>query len=109
MNMICKNVGNDEKSGIYLFQSDQHNNRLYIDAFQIYKYLTNSSPKPQYLLFCNNETTNEELTAFLYRSIFCEFQSCFIIIGLDFLSPKKKSFFLNLLKELYISDKNRKI
>ena len=79
MNMICKNVGNDEKSGIYLFQSDQHNNRLYIDAFQIYKYLTNSNPKPQYLLFCNNETTNEELTAFLYRSIFCEFQSCFII------------------------------
>ena len=50
---------------------------------------------------CNKETTNEELTAFLYRAILCEYHSCFIIAGIELLPFEQKTTLQNLLNELY--------
>ncbi len=61
--------------GVYIHYCKQ----LEKDLFQIYKYLTKKTPNAQNILLCTKETSNEELTAFLYRAILCEFNSCFII------------------------------
>ena len=58
-----------EYKGVYLYLCDKLEKRL----FQIYKYLTKSTTIAKNLLLCNKETTIEELTAFLYRSILCEY------------------------------------
>ena len=68
---------------------------------QLYKYLTNSNPKAQYILLCNKETTKEELTAFLYRAILCDYHSCFIISGVELLAFEQKEILNHLLTDLY--------
>ena len=52
---------------------------------------------------CNKETTNEELTAFLYRAILCEQHSCFIIAGIELLSFDQKTTLKNILNDLYLN------
>ena len=86
--------------GIYLYFCDN----LGKDLFQIYKYLTENNPVAKAVLLCNKETTNEELTSFLYRAIFCEYNSCFIIGGIEFLEFDKKRNLIELLNRLYINN-----
>jgi len=83
--------------GVYFYLSD----KLEKDLFQIYKYLTKNSPLTQSILLCNKETTTEELTSFLYRAILCEYNSCFILGGIELLEFNKKIKFLELLNSLY--------
>ena len=98
-----KDKGNKYK-GLYLYLCD----KLEKDLFQIYKYLTENNPVAQTVLLCNKETTNEELTCFLYRAILCEYNSCFIIGGIELLEFDKKSKLLELLNRLY-ADNNENI
>ena len=86
--------------GVYLYLCDKLEN----DLTQIYIYLTGNNPVAKAVLLCNEETTNEELTSFLYRAILCEYNSCFIIGGIEFLEFNKKSKLLELLNKLYIYD-----
>ena len=46
-------------------------------------------------------TSNEEITAFLYRAILCEFKSCFIIAGLESLDTERKTTILDLLNYFF--------
>ena len=85
--------------GVYMCQSSN----LEKDLFQIYKYLTKNTPIAQNMLLCNKDTSNEELTAFLYRAIFCEFNSCFMIGGIEFLEFEQKSKLLELLNNLFVN------
>ena len=71
------------------------------DLFQIYKYLTKKTPIAQNILLCTKETSNEELTAFLYRALLCEFNSCFIIGGIELLEFDQKNKILELLNNLF--------
>ena len=107
MNTIQKKDGESDFCGIYTFQTDRLNNTLQKSFLQIYKYLTDTSPQSQYILLCNKETTTEELTAFLYRSIKCDWKSCFIIAGIELLQFKQKTAFLSLLFELYKNNQNK--
>ena len=93
---LIKKKGNQYK-GLYLYLCD----KLEKDLFQIYKYLTENNPVAQTVLLCNKETTNEELTCFLYRAILCEYNSCFIIGGIELLEFDKKIKLLELLNRLY--------
>ena len=104
---IIKKEGDSEYCGIYTFQSDRFNNNLQKNVLQIYKYLTKKNPKAQYILFCNKETTTEELTAFLYRAILCEYNLCFIIAGIELLQFKQKTNFQKLVNDLYSSSKKK--
>ena len=96
-NKIIKKDGDNDFSGIYCFQALN----LQKNVLQLYKYLTKSIPKAQYILFCNKETTSEELTAFLYRALLCKLHSCFIIAGIELLPFKEKITFQSIFKELY--------
>ena len=104
---IIEKEGDSEYCGIYTFQSDRFNNNLQKNVLQIYKYLTKKNPKAQYILFCNKETTTEELTAFLYRAILCEYNLCFIIAGIELLQFKQKTNFQKLVNDLYSSSKKK--
>ena len=107
-NRIIKKDGESEFSGIYYFQADKINNTLQKNILQIYKYLTNSNPHAQFILLCNKETSNEELTAFLYRALLCESNSCFIIAGIELLQFQQKTIFQNIIDELYTKNYNEK-
>ena len=72
--------------GIYTYFSEN----LEKDLFQIYKYFTFHNPVAQNILLCNKDSTIEEITAFLYRSILCEFNSCFIIGGIECLNFEQR-------------------
>ena len=95
-NLISQNNKDIEYKGIFIYKCEE----LEKELFQLYKYLTNHTPAAQAILLCNKETTTEELTAFLYRAILCDFNSCFIIAGVELLEFEKKSILLELLNEL---------
>ena len=102
-NKISKKDGDKDYNGIYCFQP--HN--LQKNVLQLYKYLTKSIPKAQYILFCNKETTSEELTAFLYRALLCKLHSCFIIAGIELLPIKEKTTFQSIFKKLYENNETK--
>jgi len=89
--------------GLFLYLCNQ-SNQIDRDLFHIYKYLTENTPIAQTVLLCNKETTNEELVAFLYRAILCEFNSCFIIGGIELLEFDKKGKLLEILNILLSKD-----
>ena len=82
--------------GFYVYSCSQ----VEKDLFQLYKYLTGNIPIAQNILLCNKETSNEEITSFLYRSILCEYHSCFIIGGIESLNFSQKNHFLEILNQL---------
>ena len=86
--------------GIYTYLTEN----LEKDLFQIYKYFTHNNPVAQNILLCNKDTTKEEITAFLYRAILCEFNSCFIIGGIESLKFEQRKAFLGLINNLYINN-----
>ena len=93
------------KAGVFTYFCDSIEKNLY----QIYTYLTGNNPIAQNILFCNKMTSKEEITAFLYRSVLCEFNSCFIIAGLESLDAEKQSIILDLLNYFFQKgDKNIK-
>ena len=71
------------------------------NIFQIYKYITGQNPIAQNILLCTKMTSNEEITAFLYRAILCEYNSCFIVAGLESLETEKKSTILDILNSFF--------
>jgi len=79
------------------------------DLFQIFKYLTGNNPIAQNILICSKDTTNEEITSFLYRSIKCEFNSCFIIGGLESLENEQKECIIELLNNNLFQKEEEKI
>jgi len=100
---LIKSKGNGyQYKGVFLYLCSQFDK----DAFQIYKYLTESIPNAQNVLLCNKEITNEELISFLYRAILCEFNSCFIIAGIELLEFDKKCKLLEILNLLLSKDHN---
>ena len=64
------------------------------------KYLTGNDPIAQNILLCNKETTNEEITSFLYRAILCNINTCFIIGGIESLNFIQKNHFLEILNKI---------
>ena len=84
--------------GIYIYSSEN----LEKDIFQIYKYFTFNNPVAQNILLCNKDSTKEEITSFLYRAILCEFNSCFIIGGIESLNFEKRTIFIDLINNIYI-------
>ena len=95
---IIRQKDNDKKyQGLYIYLSKKLEKELY----QIYKYLTGNNPIAQNILLCNEDTTNEEITSFLYRSIKCEFESCFIIMGIEILCYSGKITILDLLNHFF--------
>ena len=92
--------------GFYTNFIDKSEN-LERDLFLIYKYLTKKFPIAQNILLCTKDTSNEELTAFMYRAILCQHNALFIVGGIENLEYEKKAKILELLNHLldYKKDK----
>ena len=94
---------NKKYQGIYVYTCE----KLEKDLFQIYKYLTNNNPIAQNILLCNKETINEQITSFLYRAIKCEYNSCFIIGGIELLEFEQKLYLIDLLNFFFEKEDNK--
>ena len=92
--------------GVFLYLCNQ-SNQIDKDLFHIYKYLTENIPIAQTVLLCYKETTNEESVSFLHRAVLCEFNSCFIIGGIELLEFDKKSKLLEILNLLLSKDPSK--
>ena len=52
-----------------------------------YHFLTGNPPMAQTNLLCNEETSSEEITAFLYRAFLCQFNAVFMVGKIELLNP----------------------
>ena len=102
-NTLIKKDIKEKYRGLYTFLCE----KLEKDLFQIYKYLTGNIPIAQNILLCNKDTSNEEITSFIYRAIKCKFNSCFIIGGIELLNFEQKSAMINLLDQFYQKDNDK--
>ena len=68
-------------------------------------HLTGNIPSPQTLLMCNEETTSEEITAFLYKAILCEYNALFIIMKIESLEVEIRQDILDILNTLFIQNR----
>ena len=102
-NLSSKDVYSDSKlisgeyKGFYLYSCvDNLEKQLY----QLYNYLTGKRPVAQNILFCNVDTTKEEIESFLYRAILCQYNSCFMIGGIELLEFGPKNYLIEFLNEI---------
>ena len=82
--------------------SDLINNIL-----NIYLNLTNNIPIINTLLICNEDTSIEQIRAFLYRAFFCETNTLFLICNMEYLDLSASNSLVKTLKELYRAKKGR--
>ena len=94
---IKQELKKDKYQGIYIYLCE----KLEKDLFQIYKYMTGNNPIAQNILLCNKITTNEQITAFFYRAILCEYNSCFIVGGIELLNNDQKTYLIELLNSFF--------
>ena len=66
-----------------------------------YYFLTGHPPMAQTILLCNEETTSEEITSFLYRAFLCEYNVVFMVGKLDKLTSDNRQTLTNLINSLY--------
>ena len=99
--IIQKNL--NIRSGVFTYVCEKPEKNI----FQIYKFLTGNNPIAQNILLCNKMTSNEEITAFLYRAILCDFNSCFIVGGLELLETEKKTTILDILNNFFQKGKEK--
>ena len=100
ININVKDNQGNKYQGIYLFVSTEDNYEK--EILNIYRKNANL-PLYTTLLICNNFTTEEEIKAFLYRSILCEREILFMLANVNHLEPKKRNMLLNIIK--YLIDK----
>ncbi|OUM66214.1 hypothetical protein PIROE2DRAFT_59532 [Piromyces sp. E2] len=63
--------------------------------------LTGNPPIAQTVLYCNNDTTSEELISFMYRSIKCNSNTLFFLITPENLLNDRKNVLIELIESLY--------
>ena len=75
-----------------------------IEILNWYYRLTKNLPLSFTLLFCNEDTTDEELASFIYRALFCEYNVLFLIQNIENLSDNKRKKILNFLNNEELMD-----
>jgi len=93
----------EEYKGFYVYSCT----KLEKEIIQLNIFLTGNAPIAQNILLCNKKTSNEEITAFLYRAILCEFNSCFIIGGIESLKFELKNYFIEILNQILYETKGK--
>ena len=66
-----------------------------------FNFLTGHPPMAQTVLLCNEETTSEELTAFMYRAFLCKYPVFFMIGKIELLTSDKRQTLTNLINILF--------
>ena len=103
-NIIKNEFSKKIKPGFYSWCVDEINQEIQI--ISIYKKLTGNLPLSITLLLCTKETNEEEITAFIYRALLCNYRVLFIILNPDSLELSNAQYFLWILESLYNKNKN---
>ena len=98
-----KNSKNEILSGVYIYKfktgiKDNIYNEINIVELSIK--LTHNIPLGSTLLICHKYTTSEEIIAFIYRFIKCEYKTPFFIANFHLISNENKVLVYNLFKQL---------
>ena len=86
--------------GIYLYECDE--NTTGKNIYQLFLQKIGKKPIAQNILISNKETSIEEINAFLYRAILCDYNTLFIVEINESLSDYKQGIMYNCLDELLI-------
>ena len=76
-----------------------------IESLKLFKILTNNLPNAQNILICNENTNNEEIYSFLYRTFLDEMNRLYIIINSDKLDVQKSNFLIQKLNDFKTNKK----
>ena len=87
-NKLLENI--ELTPGLYRKIKEGDYSDLSVDIINMYSNLTGNFPLAQTVLYCNNSTSEEEITSFIYKSIKCEFNVLFILIKPEILNIEKK-------------------
>ena len=68
-----------------------------------FKFLTGNPPMAQTVLLCNEETTSEEITAFMYRAFLCQYPVFFMVGKIELLTSEKRQTLTRLINALFIN------
>ena len=97
---LITNKDYKDKKGIFIHE----NKMIYEQTVKFYNFLAGKNPPRYSILVCNEETTLEELLAFLYLSYMCKYHSLFIILKPDKLPISIKIDFQDKIE--YFGEKN---
>ena len=90
----------DLHPGLYRKIKFENYSELTVEIINLYFNLTGNFPIRNTLLFCNEETTIEQIRAFLYRAIFCEYPILFVIYNMEYLSLSITQNIIKIIKKL---------
>ena len=99
INKISDNI--ELSPGLYRKIKPSNYSDLTVEIITLYNSLTGNLPTVNALLFCNEETSLEQIKAFLYRAIFCERPVLFVIANMEYLSLSINQSTIKFLKKLY--------
>ena len=94
--------------GLYKIEKKFKDSELNINIINLYFNLTGKAPIINTLLICNEETNIEEIKAFFFRAIFCEYNTLFVISNMESLQLSITQEIIKIINGLY-SYRNRKI
>ena len=104
-NIIKKEFSDLKGVYTYLLQdNEREQSRKGVEEYILncYSDFTSNLPMAQTLLLCNEETTSEEITAFMHRAFLCQYNVVFMIGKIELLIPDKREILIGLINELYI-------
>ncbi len=87
--------GNIGLKSFYSYKDDISENII-----KIYLNLTGNPPLPQTLLICNDFTTSEEITAFTYRALLCQYNILFSIVKIECLDVEKRQILYKIIYDI---------
>ena len=77
------------------------------EIIEWYELLTGNIPTAHTTLLCNEDTTIEEIIAFLFRAIFCNYYVFFTITNVEYLSLDIKNKINEILNIFYVENKDK--
>ena len=66
-----------------------------------YHFLTGNFPMAQTLLLCNEETTSEEIIAFMYRAFLCQYHVVFMVGKIELLNSDQRLILTRIINTLF--------
>ena len=66
-----------------------------------YHFLTGNFPMAQTLLLCNEETTSEEIIAFMYRAFLCQYHVVFMVGKIELLNSDQRLVLTRIINTLF--------
>ena len=96
-NILSSNeLKNKKYKGFYTIEIPKKSYEIEILSW--YVDLTNNLPLPFTLLICTNDTSDEELTSFLYRALYCEYNILFFLQNIEDLTNEQRKIIISMLR-----------